>query len=82
VGDFRPGELVPHSGIYRVYHEAHRLMHEATLLINEPFPCCKQCGPKVRFQLIRWLRDDEVLPFRSGEILQEFVRKTKTKEAS
>jgi hypothetical protein len=82
VGDFRPGELVPHSGIYRVYHEAHRLMHEAALLVHEPFPCCRQCGITVRFELIRRLNDSDVLPFRSGEILQEFVKKTKTQEAS
>ena len=82
MGEFRPGKLVPHSGVYRVYHDAHRLMHEAALLRNEPFPFCRQCGTEVRFQLVRRLRDDEVLPFRSGEILQEFAKKAKTQEAS
>lgn len=82
MGEFRPGERVPRSGLYRVYHNAHRLMHEAALLTGDPFPGCKQCGPAVRFEFIRRLHDRDILPFRSGEILQKWEDKTKTEEAS
>lgn len=82
MGEFRPGERVPRSGLYRVYHDAHRLMHEATLLTEDPFPFCKQCGTAVRFKFIRLLRDRDILPFRSGEILQKWEDKTKAQEAS
>jgi hypothetical protein len=82
VGEFRPGERVPRSGMYRVNHDAHRLMHEAALLTDDAFPCCKQCGPAVRFEFIRRRRDNDILPFRSGEILQKWEDKTKAEEAS
>ncbi|HEX3585209.1 MAG TPA: hypothetical protein VH024_04400 [Candidatus Angelobacter sp.] len=82
MGEFRPGERVPRSGMYRVYHDAHRLMHEAALLTDDAFPCCKQCGPAVRFEFIRRRRDNDILPFRSGEILQKWEDKTKAEEAS
>jgi hypothetical protein len=75
---FKPGESVPRSGIYRAYHKSHRLMHEATLLNGELFPRCKHCS-NVRFELIRWLHNADVLPFRSGEILIEYrdkIRRT------
>src|SRR5437588_6106734 len=32
--EFSPGDTVPTSGVYRVYHDSHRLMHEATLLAD------------------------------------------------
>lgn len=72
MGEFEPGQSVPKSGVYRVYHDPHRLMHEATLLAGELFPCCRQCDYQVRFQLHRALRDSEVYPFHSGEILREY----------
>jgi hypothetical protein len=70
--DFKPGQIVPRSGVYRVYHDSHRLMHEAALLVNELFPCCRQCGDQVKFELLRSLRDNDVLPFHSGEILEVY----------
>ena len=70
--EHKPGEVVLRSGIYCVYHKAHRLMHEAALLANDIFPCCRQCGTDVSFDLIRGLRDQDVLPFRSGEILEQY----------
>ena len=66
---FKPGETVERSGIYRVYHNSHRLMHEATLLAGDLFPICRQCGDQVRFEGLRPLRDRDVLPFREGVIL-------------
>lgn len=58
---FAPGESVPTSGIYRVTHDGHRLMHEATLLNNERFPVCKQCGHEVRFELLRAVKNLRIL---------------------
>lgn len=48
---FKPGEIVPKSGLYAVSHREHRLRHEATLLEGEHFPACSQCGNDVSFQL-------------------------------
>jgi hypothetical protein len=72
--NLKPGEMVPVSGIYRVEHESHRLMHEATLLGNSLFPQCRQCGTAVRFSLVRAIHGKRVLPFRSSAILKEFER--------
>jgi hypothetical protein len=57
-------------------------MHEAALLKDDAFPGCKQCGPAVRFQFIRRLHDRDILPFRSGEILEKWKDKAKAEEAS
>lgn len=76
---FKPGESVPRSGVYRVYHDEHRLMHEATLLTRHPFPCCRRCSHQVRFELVRPMRDVEVMPFRSGEILAEYAPRKRPK---
>ncbi|HET7749786.1 MAG TPA: hypothetical protein VFK81_10425 [Terriglobales bacterium] len=71
---FKPGQKVGRSGIYRVEHASHRLMHEATLLAEDLFPSCRRCGDQVRFELIRALRDQAVLPFREGEILVTYSK--------
>lgn len=70
---FKPGEIVPLSGIYRVEHKSHRLMHEATLLARTCFPLCRECRTAVRFHLVREVTG-RVLPFRSSTILEEFNR--------
>ncbi|HEY6971771.1 MAG TPA: hypothetical protein VJA94_21350 [Candidatus Angelobacter sp.] len=67
----KPGEVVPQTGIYKIYHDQHRLMHEAALLENTFFPCCKKCRSAVRFVLARHLQARFVLPFRSTELLEE-----------
>jgi hypothetical protein len=54
---YRPGELVPENGVYRVTHESHRLMHEASLLKGDRFPICKQCKNSVRFELRRAVKN-------------------------
>jgi hypothetical protein len=69
---FKPGEIVPETGIYRVSHDSHRLMHEATLLQGMQFPRCKKCRRSVRFTLLRALKDRYVIPFRSSAILEEY----------
>lgn len=68
---FQPGERVSQSGIYRVNHQSHRLMHQAALRAGDIFPCCKQCGKQVRFELLHPIRDEQVVPFRTGPILEE-----------
>lgn len=46
---YRPGQLVEESGVYRVVHDSHRLMHQVTLVKGARFPECKRCGVAVRF---------------------------------
>jgi hypothetical protein len=50
---FRVGDIIPETGIYRVYHSVHRLSHEATLMGGERFPRCVQCENDVEFELLR-----------------------------
>lgn len=70
---YEPGQNVPANGVYRVYHNSHRLMHKVTLLKVDLFPCCQHCDKKVRFQLVRKITNWRCLPpFRSGEILTVF----------
>jgi CheY-like chemotaxis protein len=47
---YKPGDLVPESGVYRVLHNRHRSPHESTLKEGETFPACKKCGEDVRFE--------------------------------
>ena len=47
---FTPGESVPETGVYWVYHYAHRISHPARLLRGERFPECHECGERVRFE--------------------------------
>jgi CheY-like chemotaxis protein len=49
---YRPGELVPETGVYRVLHSRHRSPHESTLCEGETFPTCKKCREDVRFELV------------------------------
>jgi hypothetical protein len=55
VGDvFKPGEEVPHSGIYKVVHDpVHSKEHEVTCVYGKRFPPCNHCGHHVRFVLVR-----------------------------
>ena len=52
---FKTEMVIPHSGIYRVLHGAHRLPHEVTLLKGEKFPKCQKCSDTVTFALVRTL---------------------------
>ena len=48
----RAGEPVPESGIYDVIHsDCSSDVDQAVFLAGEPFPSCRICGSKVRFQL-------------------------------
>ena len=50
---YKTGEVVPHSGIYQVNHNEHRLPHEVTLLRANSFPSCAKCGNNVTYKLLR-----------------------------
>ena len=71
---YRPGDIVPSNGVYKVIHDKHRLMHEATLTKGMLFPMCLKCDRRVRFILVRSI-NHEVVPFGSGQILIEYSRK-------
>ena len=49
---YKPGQLVPKAGIYKVSHAQHRLPHKATFKANEQFPACHKCDTAVRFELL------------------------------
>jgi hypothetical protein len=49
---YRPGELVPETGVYSAIHDAHRPVHEVVLRKDDIFPMCAKCGEAVRFKLV------------------------------
>jgi hypothetical protein len=50
---FKPGDLVPHSGIYLVTHDPnHDRPHEVTCIFGKKFPPCNGCEHP-RFKLVR-----------------------------
>jgi hypothetical protein len=61
---FRCGEKILESGIYRVYHRNHRLAHEVTLLRDQLFPKCIKCEDSVYFELVRSAPDITLAPFK------------------
>jgi hypothetical protein len=52
--EYKPGEIVPQSGIYTITHDpAHTGMpHEVTAIKGRRFPTCRHCKG-VRFELAR-----------------------------
>jgi hypothetical protein len=48
--NYKPGEPIPASGIYKVIHKTHRRAHENIFAAGETFPPCKRCGDQVRFR--------------------------------
>ncbi|MBV9609139.1 MAG: response regulator [Acidobacteria bacterium] len=50
---YKPGNVVPESGIYVVTHKQHRPKHHNLLLKGQKFPRCRTCGEAVRFQPLR-----------------------------
>jgi hypothetical protein len=52
--EFKPGQLVPGSGIYHIEHwRDHRQSHEVVFARNDKFPECEICGHAVRYTLLR-----------------------------
>jgi hypothetical protein len=56
---FKPLDLVPESGVYRVHHLKHRASHEAILLRGGLFPECNKCGSAVHFESVAALPREE-----------------------
>jgi len=51
-GRLHPGETVATTGVYRVYHHAHRLPHSVFVPAGTILPKCRRCGDKVEFGLL------------------------------
>jgi hypothetical protein len=51
---FKPGQIVPRTGVYRAIHADHRMTHEVTIREKSVFPKCRRCGFEVRFELVRF----------------------------
>lgn len=51
---YKPGQKVPRSGIYKVNHDRRHLdRHEVTAVKGEPFPPCSNCGRGLTYSLVR-----------------------------
>lgn len=51
--EFKPGDKVPNSGIYKVLHDKKRTEdHEVTCIAHKRFPPCRDCEHP-RFVLVR-----------------------------
>jgi hypothetical protein len=51
---YKPGDIVPASGIYRVTHDKeHHQDHEVTVIRGRKFPPCNHCGDHPRFIPVR-----------------------------
>ena len=42
--EYRPGQIVPQSGIYTITHDPmHAVPHEVTAIKGRQFPTCRRC---------------------------------------
>lgn len=57
---FKPGQVVPTAGIYKVSHAQHRLPHKASFKAKEKFPPCHKCAGEVRFELLVPVEGEEI----------------------
>lgn len=58
---YRPGQMVPISGVYTVVHEGHRGEHEVLAIRGDEFPFCRICTNEVRFyvaQIVPYVTHD------------------------
>lgn len=56
LAEFKPGQIVPHSGIYDVIHYLPHLVsdhHQVTCVKGEHFPPCRDCKAGVKYKLFR-----------------------------
>ena len=56
---YRPGQVVPTAGIYKVSHAGHRLPHKARFMAQEKFPSCSKCTALVRFELLHEIKESD-----------------------
>lgn len=63
--EYRPGQRVPTSGIYKVNHDSHHTeQHEITAVKGEPFPPCRGCSRDATYTIVRaahHLKEDPIL---------------------
>ena len=43
------GASAPRTGVYRVFHQRHRMPHLVIILENQVLPNCKRCGDRVEY---------------------------------
>ena len=43
------GARAPHTGVYRVFHQRHRMPHMVVILKDQALPRCKHCGDRVEY---------------------------------
>jgi len=48
---YKPGQIVPTSGIYTAIHQLHRPPHEVVAIRGEEFPACRVCREELRFEV-------------------------------
>lgn len=65
---FSTGDPVPETGIYYVYHPAHRLIRTVRLYRGNLFPRCSQCSDRVEFDLMLPLRAHQYKPVQVFEL--------------
>ena len=52
--EYKPGDTVEHSGVYRVVHDRnHAEPHEVTCVYGKKFPPCNHCGHHPRFVAVK-----------------------------
>jgi len=51
--EFRPGQIVPESGVYRITHDPQHpdMPHEVTVIKGRRFPTCRHCKG-ISFELV------------------------------
>ena len=51
--EFKPGQIVPESGIYRITHDPQHadMPHEVTVIKGRRFPTCRHCKG-ISFELV------------------------------
>ena len=68
--EFRPGQIVPQSGVYRITHDSEHadMPHEVTVIKGRRFPTCRHCRG-ISFELVHAAQHvDEVPHLAGGEL--------------
>jgi len=61
--EFRPGQIAPETGIYRIAHHAQHVAQEreVTIIKGRRFPTCRHC-PQVSFELTHAAKNIDEIP--------------------
>jgi hypothetical protein len=68
--EFKPGQIVPESGIYRMMHDQQHadMPHELTVIKGRRFPTCRHCKG-VTFELVHGAKHVHEIPhLEEGEL--------------